>query len=63
MSDDSRAKIPVFDGNAKNNTMWWVRFSAYAVMKYFSQALKGDKSLLANDEVEPKKMKPGWLKS
>ena len=53
MSDDSGAKIPVFDGNAKNYTMWWVRFSAYAVMKNFSRALKLDKSLPASDEVEP----------
>ena len=53
MSDDSGAKIPVFDGTAKNYTMWWVRFSAYAVMKNFSRALKQDKELPANDDVEP----------
>ena len=33
--------------------MWWVRFSAYVVMKNFSCTLKLDKDLLANEDVEP----------
>ena len=53
MSDNTGAKIPVFDGNSKSFTMWWVRFSAYAVMKNFSRALKLDKDLPANEDVEP----------
>ena len=53
MSDDSGFKIPMFDGNAKSFMMWWVRFSAYAVMKNFNRALKQDPSLPENDEVVP----------
>ena len=53
MSDDTGAKIPVFDGNSKSFMMWWVRFSAYAVMKNFSRALKIDPSLPESDEAVP----------
>ena len=53
MSDDSGSKIPVFDGNSKGYMMWWVRFSAYAVMKNFQRALKVDPDLPAKDSDEP----------
>ena len=53
MSEDTSAKIPVFDGTQKGFMMWWVRFHAFAVMKGFSRALKEDPSLPASESTVP----------
>ena len=53
MSEDSSAKIPVFDGTQKGFMMWWVRFHAFAVMRGFARALKDDPSMPENDTVIP----------
>ena len=45
MSEDSCLKFPVFEGTQKAYMIWWVRLSAYAVMKNFARALKVDASL------------------
>ena len=52
-SEDSSAKIPVFDGIQKGFMMWWVRFHAFAVMRGFACALKEDPSMPENDTVIP----------
>ena len=52
MSEDSGMKVPVFEGTNKSYTMWWVRFSAYAVMKNFSRALVEDPALPSKESEE-----------
>ena len=51
MSDNPSVKLPLFDGKAKNFTMFWMQFKAYGAVKGFLPALQdGGKPDMPPDE-------------
>ena len=45
-------KLPLFDGQAKNFAIWWLRFSSYAVVYKFQKALKDGDDMPDNEDEE-----------
>ena len=51
-SGEKGVRLPSFDGDSKKFQLWWTRFSAYAAVYQFSQALskEGDVDMPTSDD-------------
>jgi hypothetical protein len=45
-------RLPVFDGEAKKYMVWWARFTAYAGVFGFLEALEHDENMPSNSRSE-----------